>query len=695
MLLILFVAAFHFAGYAVSEWLWTRADEAGERAGPLERLASALVIYLALMVAANWVLAWAGLLGKGGLTASALFAAGGGALALRATALRLKANPEAAERALPRALASFVRDIPDGARVALVPLAAWGVVAAVLGWALPPRDADALAYHLTKAALLVKEGGFALFPAADFRVTYFPANFELLLSNYLTLGGTDVVVEWLSLGAWLMFAVTAGALAERWWGKGWHALAVLLVAAGAPVVVLHSLALKNDLLTCAFVLSSILWAGRWIGHGGRLAPALSVVALGLALGTKLQAGFLVIALVPAVAYGLWRNRGEWSLKGGAVFVAFGVTAFLLLGGWAYVENVLATGKLTGVTFARDTDPNYHGYGAWSHLWKFPVLLLLVPMSMNHNAVWAPWDTELFYWPHWNVYFSHFGGLFTFLVFALPFCFLYFRRVKLLPGSGVERGVTTLVALAAALLILPIQLFPKTAIAFYPRFVVFLVPVVAAWTVAPLVRKLARGWGDIPSWAAVALVGLLSGIFVLHAYHATFSSGSDVLGAAVSALREGKPIRSFAVGQDEEGREQRKATDIVAQIAGPNDHVALDVDAEAWTFLAFGPELKRKVTFIQPGVSGVESLSDDVDWVVVDRSWNVLWGHTAFEEFTEMEHYFGKGWPRGADTATVDAMEQNDAFTRVYFDPELNQAVFHRLSAQGEFFEKKNLAGAGD
>ena len=72
----------------------------------------------------------------------------------------------------------------------------------------------------------------------------------------------------------------------------------VIAAAATPVLLLHSGADKNDLMTCFFAIAALLWGARWYVHGGAMPWILTIVSLVLAGGTKPHAAAILLGLAP-------------------------------------------------------------------------------------------------------------------------------------------------------------------------------------------------------------------------------------------------------------------------------------------------------------------------------------------------------------------------------------------------------------
>jgi hypothetical protein len=93
------------------------------------------------------------------------------------------------------------------------------------------------------------------------------------------------------------------------------------------------------------------------------------------------------------------------------------------------------------------------------------------------------------------------------------------------------------------------------------------------------------------------------------------------------------------------------------------------------YRVYGDELSREVTFLSGDPVAVR-IPPDADWVIVDRPWNVAWGHP---EFTDMGKLIlmNKGTPSPEELALLERLVANPDFEPVFISPSRAQAVFRR------------------
>jgi hypothetical protein len=638
----------------VGTWLahvsWQRVDraDAGET-GVLEMLTAGILVGICGWLALNWVLALTHTLHANALWTAVIL------LFIAAAAITV---PRA------KVLTQIELSREQGWTLLLLfPLFLWIVFILWRGTILPPASHDVLAYHLPKAVLLARAEGFELFFAPDPRISRFPFNYELLLANILILGKSDRLTEWIGTASYLMLLIATAAIARRWWRSNLlETIAAVLATAAAPVLLLHSGADKNDLLTAFFAVTALFWGGRWFVRGGRMPMLLTILALGFGFGTKSSIAAICLALTP---FFLWRVAREVSARrlgfrdlslttiaAGAVFVLGGSISYLV----AYLalpsDSTLtqAGGQITTIA-----------YGDWSNYWQVPYLLLTIPFSSTDWGVWVPWRREHWFWPHYEIYFSHYGRLFTGLALTLPATAWWFRKRGAVAG---ERLIVIAAALLAIVIMLPTQLRPVGFFGAFARYFVFIVPLVAAATLPPLIRAASRSsrrWG-------VTLVAALAVAFSTDAILcAIYDRFAPIEYTQFAAKHPGTRFIWF---------NPFRAGSIVDRVAAPDDTIAVDGAFDTWVYPAYGANLTRAVIFL-PAAATPDEIPENVDWVIVDRSWNALWSNPEFENMGQMSTYIGKGKATPDDLRLYLALRADPRFTLIYRDEISNQAVFRR------------------
>lgn len=647
--LVLAVATSIALGHELSLRLWRR--DTGFREEPFQALLSTVTLGTTLWLSSTWALALAQW-----LTAPALIARSG-LFALAALILYVRRRKEsgAGDILTPRQALVCI--------TATAPLVIWIVFILWRGAIVPPLTHDALSYHLPKAVLYSRAAGFDPLPFLSFNIRTLPASYEMLLADVITVDGRDRFTEWIATLFYMLIVIAAVALAERWWKPRMEGLlTMMLFAGGVPVLLLHSGAHKNDLMTGFFMAAMLVWAGRWISRGESQSLYLLAVSSAAAIGTKPQAAILAAALAPALLWRVVRDRVRPRVVVAALLLF--ASSAVLLGGAVYVANATAEGSAFSVSTESDGEETpMLTYGDWKNLWQAPYVLVAAPFSRDPMALAVPWARAAWFLPRYEIFFSHYGALFSMCAVALPVGIVFFRRR--VPETSVERFVVTLAVAATFIAILPVRWIPA---GFYPislpRYAMFILPVVFGWTAVPLADRLAQE-GRRTALALVYGGSLFAGWYAVdNAIHDRFA-----------------PLRYVIWAQQQPGTRvipfwPNRAASVMDFIAGPRDRVAIDAGYGAWIHPVFGAALERPVHFIQPD-DGVRNIPPDVQWVVVDRSWNAIWGHPEFKDLSDWNRFLARGRMQPEDLRLIRELSSDDRFERVMIDPRTAQAVFRR------------------
>jgi 4-amino-4-deoxy-L-arabinose transferase-like glycosyltransferase len=622
---------------AVSDALWSRFST--QPARRWERWASIAILAFVIGIALSWLLSWIHLLDRVPLLIGALAIGLSGALVLyRRGAFRGAAKPI---------------QISAWSVIPLLPLLVWIVFVLWRGSILPVLSHDALAYHMPKAVMMARAHHYDFFPAPDPRITTSPADYELLLADVILLTGSDDLTEWVGTASYLALLLLAAALAQRWWGDGPHVLLTILLTASIPVILLHSGAHKNDLMANAFYLAALLWGGRWLASRETAPLLLMLLSLAAGAGTKLQTAFVIAGIALVALLQLMRRRLRLPIL---VIVIVFIASMLLLGGWPYVANMRHTGHAAIAASAQSEV----GYGDWTNLVEVPLIVLMRPFDPSVADVFIPWRGERWYWPRFELYFSDFGFVITLLVLAIPFVAKRYAR------NREERLLTSLSAIGAFILMLPIKIRPLGFFAGFPRYFAFIAIFVIAWTAAPLAREL---WLRRRKTALGAVIAVAMSIFVATA---VIFTNNDTF----------QPLEYVAKVAENPGWRQPffatyRAASVLDLIAEPTDTIAVHGGFDTWIHPLYGPTLQRKVIFIDAD----QPIPAEAKFVVVDRTWNIIWGDPRFKNMGQWKQYLAKGKPSEEDVAVVKWLFANQkTYGLLYYNRLRNQAVFVRRDA---------------
>jgi hypothetical protein len=623
-----------------------------DAAAVLDMLCATAVCAIAVWIATSWALAFAGMLRALPLTAAAVLeiAIGLGWLyrsrSTRARSYRMMEHGT---------LAATI--------VALAPVALWIAFVTWRGTVLPPYNHDALSYHLPKAVLLMRAEGYRFFDVPEPRTATWPCNYEILLSDSMILTRGDHLTAVFSTFSYAVVALFAARTAAAWWGGGTHVALVSALVATAPVIVLHSGLHKNDLLFSVLAMGAFAWAARWYSTGCTASALLAVLALLLGLGTKLSAALVLPPVGALLAAGAIRHPTVARRSRVALVCAGASVLSFLLGSGIYIDNVRHVHKL----FLSPPQPR--GYGAWSNIWEFTSMLAISPFARRGAAAWNVFHHEYWWWPRNDVWVSDWGAIVSLLAFALIPCIWRYRT----QGLRAERAATCVAAAFTYIFTLPIHVVPPGLYNSFVRYTLFVVPLVAAWTVSPLLLELER---HAAKWAPSRFASILLRVAPACGVAAFGVRTLDKFGLQDAYA----PLVFVAHVLDHPDDRipfvrRNRAAYVVDLLAADTDTCAFDVGFDTWVYPAYGSAWTRDVEFQQPTTSDVV-IPEQANWVAVDRSWHVFFGHPGFVDMGKW-YLLGRGKPTDEDVKVYRQLLRDPRFELVYDDREQNQAVFHR------------------
>jgi len=230
-----------------------------------------------------------------------------------------------------------------------IALLLFGIVAGFLLWlgaVSAPNSADAMNYHLTRAAAWASSGSVNNYPTYSLRQLYYGRLDEYFLTQALLLDGSD---HFVFLPQWIAFVssvVMVAGLARLMTGKRSASLWGFLLAATLPLGILQATTPLNDLFVATIILSAsylvvMLWRLR---RPDAILLILVGAASGLAILTKVDAILGVVPLGVALVAMAWRDRwpARATLVWGAIalVVAGTLTLPMTLRNWETFHNII-------------------------------------------------------------------------------------------------------------------------------------------------------------------------------------------------------------------------------------------------------------------------------------------------------------------------------------------------------------------
>jgi hypothetical protein len=113
------------------------------------------------------------------------------------------------------------------------------------------------------------------------------------------------------------------------------------------------------------------------------------------------------------------------------------------------------------------------------------------------------------------------------------------------------------------------------------------------------------------------------------------------------------------------------------MAGPNDTIAVDGSFDTWIYPAYGAKLTRNVVLL-PEPAAPDAIPPAASWVMIDRSWAIVWQNPKMTDTGKAWKYLGKGQPSADDVRLLNALLHDPHWRLVDYNRGSNNAVFRRV-----------------
>jgi hypothetical protein len=208
---------------------------------------------------------------------------------------------------------------------------------------LPPYEYDVLSYHLPLATDIYREN--SLIPLFHrYWHFWFPANFELWLSNWMFIGQSSniALAQFPFVFPLMIFSYSLTRCLGGNRSSGWITSIIL---AGTPIILFQSVTPMNELFSLPFLIGAILFSLEYVKNQKRHDAILAGCSIGLAIGTKYSFLILIPAIFLAVLAGL-NSKTPLAGKRIRLWLSFCVLSLLpviILSFW-YFRNYLLKGN---------------------------------------------------------------------------------------------------------------------------------------------------------------------------------------------------------------------------------------------------------------------------------------------------------------------------------------------------------------
>lgn len=541
------------------------------------------------------------------------------------------------------------------------------------GYILPCANTDANAWSMPIAVYYLKHQGLDLFtgPQAEWREHLAdPSNYELIVASILSLDGTDRITEWVSTVCAGGILAAAWSLFRRWHGEGMHVWIGVLVVASAPVFLLHMAADKADLLASLLTVLATFWVARAWAGGGRQAFLLALYTGVMLVGTKKTGWIIAPILFTALGWCLVhriRHR-EASLRSLLRWVPAHVAlAFLLLGGMRFIYLIIhAQPKHGWLAMAGFPGRNLQGFSLWDPL-RFLWHVSWHPFRSGTYDFRLPFSPEAWYWPGFNLIYSHFGWVFGPLLAVMLGLVVWVRYRK--DWRGWFSQELTIFAILSGLAFwgLFIRRYAyEGSYNTYPRFTLFILIPLLALGLVPLLARLGRSKsGVLFPMVATALLNL--------GWTASVSYAGDQCAPhryLLDLWANPEKRRWVFVGPN-------RIPCRLDRLAGPTDVIATDCTYQTWLYPLWGEKLTRDVRLVR-WREGRAEIPREATWAVADNVSGITWGGgRTIRDAGDFLKAWNQGMPSQRDSLLYRQLIADPEWACLFATPTGEQCVFRR------------------
>lgn len=541
------------------------------------------------------------------------------------------------------------------------------------GWLLPTLNTDALYLSLPKADQYVVDRGINLFiPPTQAWMSHAaePSTYEMLSASVMALTGSDHLTEWVATVSGALYASLCFVLFRQWFQARLTAYAGWLLLLSTTVFLLHLSSDKADLTTNLACLMLLTWTARSLDRPTTWNLGMALLSGFLLLGLK-KSGWLVFPVFMAILLARMIRRPAAGLPRPryVLLVLLALGGLLLLGGLNHLYLWAQTGNPFGSY--RAVEQLSSSAFTFSDPFRFLAIVALAPYLVSSpRTLHLPWNGQDWYWPPYNLFFSHFGYAFILILAFAIWNGLRAMRSRSEPLVPPSARPWIGLALLASTIIASHRRSYDGEFATTARFVLFLVPALLAGGMLPWLDRWSKALSrPAPRRTLLGSTLALASFSALQAYrldaHAPWSYVTEL-------WRHPEARRMIFINPN-------RVTSMVDRMAGPGDVIASDLTYQTWLHPLWGEELTRKVRLIS-WKGDRACIPPDAQWAVADNLWNQVRGNGQQRIRTAADLATVQGWglPTPRDTALYRQLRGDPHWRLILSNDFGNQCAFQRI-----------------
>lgn len=242
-----------------------------------------------------------------------------------------------------------------------------------LGFFVLPNNWDSMTYHLSRAGYWNQYKHLGPFVTADIRQVFLPANAEILLLWPIVFLRVDILAFLPQLIAYVGTMILVYLTARFLKVSKIASFFAAFIWASLTEIMLEATTTQNDLVVTFFLMAAVYFFLKGLKEKRRPFLAISGLSLGMALGTKGIALFLLPAFCLAgFLYGFRYSADKIKLF--LLWVSYSFFGFLFLGSYIYIQNFIIYGAPMGPAALVKTNSTFSLFNMIKNLaylgWRF-------------------------------------------------------------------------------------------------------------------------------------------------------------------------------------------------------------------------------------------------------------------------------------------------------------------------------------
>ena len=222
-----------------------------------------------------------------------------------------------------------------------------GLICLFLSLFVPSNSWDSMAYHLARIGFWIQHKSLAHFETPTIRQTAFPVNSEIMMLWSIIFLKDDLLAQFNQYLAYAGSLFLTFTFLRYLKFSTRRTLWVIFILASLPAVILESCSTQTDIVIAFLLLCSLYLFIYGAREEDNISIIFSAIAYAIALGTKNTTLFYIPAFGIVYLIVAIRKYGKTFYKPILLFLSTIIPAFIILGSYNYILNILDWGNPFG------------------------------------------------------------------------------------------------------------------------------------------------------------------------------------------------------------------------------------------------------------------------------------------------------------------------------------------------------------